>query len=1552
MALSGGHADKLGNRYEKWWTLYQLLRILEDNARSIRIEDPNPDKTEFVIQTTKREELHQAKRSKTEGSWTIADLGKNGQRLLKTIYSELVGNNKIFVFVSGTDAPQFREIIERSKDAKDLKEFQEVFLKAQKHSNSFDVLMQEFDSSDPETLFDILKRIQIETASENILEKLVQASLRGLFLEQPELIINSLWALIEKSVHQILTKPDVVNYLQRKGYQLRKLIHPKDSVQILKGITVKTLSAIEKRLINRSVISRDVSREIIEILKTEEKSNEIVLLGRAGGGKTSVLFECITELQKTNSNILYLGLDKIPQSSTTVELGENLGMEESPALLLNTATFKKNMPVILVLDQLDAMSITSGRNEFLFDVVENLLDEIQGFRRHRVIHVVLVCRKFDWENDHRLRRLTDKNHKQFQIIDFTPDEVKTSLEQAGFNHRNLSQSQIELLRIPQHLAVFLEAYDPNSTGETFISQKDLFDQYWETKKIAINQKLVGHPDSWIEIIHALVTEMSAMESLAVRKEFLDRFPENYIRIMSSEGVLTLENDQYSFGHESFFDYCSARLFVVDKNSLVEFLTNSEQHLFKRSQVRQILVYLRDSAFNQYIQELAALLNHEQVRVHIKDVALAVLFSAPNPNNDEWNLIKWWVDKRVKALKENSNSDKFTLLVWNRFIDSDSWFHLADALGLIETWLASGNKALLNTTMWYLERHQKQVGDGGDRGDRIVQLLAPYENMSEEWPRLFSELFRFTALERSRPLFELFIKFLKSGKLDDNTLPFSIYNNFWRNFYNMEEVHCDWLPEVIANWIHRRKVVFETNRKSGGSDSWFKNFANDEFGGKHILNAAQKAPIQYLELVLPEILSLSREAIYKSDSSPPLRDNVWRTPSINGLGFVDNALIHGVRESLELVSKQNYNYLKRVLGILLAEETYIANYFVLNIFTCNAKEMADFAVEELTTNTWRLQCGHSESPYWMAMQMLEKIAPCCSPERLNQLENIILGYNPDYEKEAGNQEYRGRAQRAFLSTIPSTLLSADANRRFQELQRKFSYSEQEPKEFKAYTVVSPISKPIAKIMTDEQWLKAIQTYSKEERARDWEHPEKGGALELSRMLEMMAKEEPIRFAKLCLRLPLDSNTHYLSGCLGGLRETDAPSDLKLELCKKAFQDARDSHGRAICDLLGSIDDSLSDDTVEMLKHFALNDPDPEIELWDGDATDGTVYYGGDPESHGINTTRGRAAEAIREIIRRDHKNLEKFKEYLPMMAKDPSLAVRICVAGIILEISSIDKTFSMELFDTLLTPLGDKDKQLLKLRDKLGVVGEVFNRLLSKHLRKDDLLFTSRSVDYFIYYNLKSQYKDLDKYLKRMVRSLDPEVQKSGARFLALASLYYPRLQKRVKRLLHRSSSFRFGIAQVASANITESEHRAWCESTLIKLFNDPDIEVRRQVGAFMSHLKTSPLDQYESLIRSLCESEAFAEGSYVLIQTLEDTTQKLPGIALHVCSQFLEKFSSEAKNIQTSFSGDVIGISKILFRTYHQHQNDKWAKKCLDTIDKMCLEDIHSVRTGFLEYER
>ena len=128
MTLSGGPADKLGNRYEKRWTMSELVRMLHDETDEIRIEIPGVEKAEFVVKAGAGREIHQAKRHRPGGKWSLAALAGDG--LLWTIGETLTDDENHFVFASGNEAPELSGLCEAARHAVSPEEFERDFLAA------------------------------------------------------------------------------------------------------------------------------------------------------------------------------------------------------------------------------------------------------------------------------------------------------------------------------------------------------------------------------------------------------------------------------------------------------------------------------------------------------------------------------------------------------------------------------------------------------------------------------------------------------------------------------------------------------------------------------------------------------------------------------------------------------------------------------------------------------------------------------------------------------------------------------------------------------------------------------------------------------------------------------------------------------------------------------------------------------------------------------------------------------------------------------------------------------------------------------------------------------------------------------------------------------------------------------------------------------------------------------------------------------------------------------------------------------------------------------
>ena len=387
MPRPGGPANKLGNRYEHWWTVSQLVRIMDGQAESIRIEAPNVDKAEFVIIVGDHRELHQAKRSRIDGKWSLSSLRKDG--LLWVMFDQLSkDSNMRFVFVSGSDAPELRELTERAADAENLEEFKDDIVQVQKHEKALTELKSSWQETDTATAYGILRRIEVRTIDERGLEELVQGSLRAQF-RNPHDVCDALRSIVEDSIHKTIDREFLISTLEGRGLPLRKLTKPDDAPSLITEVTTRYLKAARRKLIQGTLIHRASTRELLtKIRENTARGANCVLTGKAGGGKTGCVIECVEALRQDDNPVAVLAfrLDRLKPVASTKELGEQLGLEESPALVLTTAAEAVSGEAVLVIDQLDAVSTTSGRSADFFDVVEDLLSEVRSLRSRVRFH--------------------------------------------------------------------------------------------------------------------------------------------------------------------------------------------------------------------------------------------------------------------------------------------------------------------------------------------------------------------------------------------------------------------------------------------------------------------------------------------------------------------------------------------------------------------------------------------------------------------------------------------------------------------------------------------------------------------------------------------------------------------------------------------------------------------------------------------------------------------------------------------------------------------------------------------------------------------------------------------------------------------------------------------------------------------------------------------------------------------------------------------------------------------------------------------------------------
>ena len=203
MTLPGGPADKLGNRYETWWTVSELVRMLHGGTDAIRIEVPGVDKAEFVVTAGASREFHQVKRSHPTGRWSLAALRADG--LMSAVGKTLAGNQDRFVFASGSGARDLDDLSEAAHSAESVAEAEDVIFKTEKRKRGLEKLLECWGCDVP-TAVERLRRIQVHTIDERQLKEKVRWGVEALFLSDPHAVMAALRAMVADSVHSTITR--------------------------------------------------------------------------------------------------------------------------------------------------------------------------------------------------------------------------------------------------------------------------------------------------------------------------------------------------------------------------------------------------------------------------------------------------------------------------------------------------------------------------------------------------------------------------------------------------------------------------------------------------------------------------------------------------------------------------------------------------------------------------------------------------------------------------------------------------------------------------------------------------------------------------------------------------------------------------------------------------------------------------------------------------------------------------------------------------------------------------------------------------------------------------------------------------------------------------------------------------------------------------------------------------------------------------------------------------------------------------------------------------
>ncbi|MDE2987119.1 MAG: hypothetical protein OXT70_03580 [Chloroflexota bacterium] len=1503
MPRAGGEADKLGNRYESLWTVDAVLDLLGGNCIALVVE-PIGEETqgiEFTVAFRNGErEVHSIKRQQADGNWTIGRLTEtqaNGRSILGDLLRKASSDSAV-VFSSGTSATQLEELADRARKTDSL----DHFLESVQQNNALFARFR--DRIVPLCGSDLaahsrLARLRVRTKNEPELRTDVERRIRSMLrrtdhepLDDRELA-PSIGNFVLDHAGRTISAQMVWQWLQSQGLGPLQLIGDRATSEQIEKRNRLYLGEAEGRLINDDVIQRSEAEAALDQLLSARVS--VMLEGNAGGGKTCAFAQVVRSLKELGVPCLAIRLDRMAETDRPAStFGRNLGLPESPAITLGE--YAGGQPSVLCIDQLDAVSVVSARQQWAWDTFSELLEETQAYPNMRVL---FCCRTFDLEQDPRLRRLvTDKGLvTRIPVAELDEQAIRSAIESAGLGHRRLELGQMRILATPLHLYLFLEG--SRSDRLDFMGPGELYERYWRDKSRALDQV---RPGAWTTAVSALSELLSDRESLSAPMHLLDEHVET-LDVLASEGVVSISDDGVGFFHESFFDYAFARTFERRGRSLVDWLKSDAQFLFRRSQVRQVLGFLRRNGVDssQYLETLAGLLQDTGIRFHIKQLVLDWLGGLADPSEREW----WCLEASEDSLGERR---------WDPLRNSIAWFDLLSRLGVWNQWLGA-EAALRNRACWLLE--QEDVLNA--RADLIVPLV---RNAIPETEDIEAHLWQLANRARGythQEMRELLLELVSVGADERVERSPHLRRDLWAVLHALQPRNPAYVIQVLVAWYDREAELGEPQHQLTVLGRPSRHRRSSYWSEEVIKLAAEGDARRFAHAFWPRIGTLEQ-------AGPAGRRTRYRDRE-SAVGQLRDAVAQSLRQ-LAIDDPDE-------LDVILAPDGQTTSEWmdtvVVQAWSANPGRYADRLVEFLLDRPIRrlaLSGAHGIDSFVAASRIaIASVSPTCSDESFWRLEDAVLHTRPQWERM---RRQVGRTELTLLRCMPLQRLRTPARRRLQELERRFPNApergapdEEIEDDDRVGYASSPIPPEAVDRMTDDHWMGAVETYSGDELSAGTGR-NTSGAGALAHQLERVTRADPVRFARFAHQLQATHAPVYMRSILRGLTLAEDGShrqpeaDLVIAVVRRmiALQHPMDREvAWALRDAGGG---GLPEDILAVLIRMATTAPDPRQDDW---SEEGETAFS-EPEDQGLNSERGAAAAALASALFRDRGLWRQVKPAVITLAGDSVLAVRACAVDCFVAVMESD-------WDDAFTGF----------------------RLL---LQDADRLLGSRPVQRFLRYAMYQDYAAVRPILLQMLEATEPNVVECAARLITLVGLDEgtPLAQPDAARILEMGVAAREGAAQVYAQNAASDVVGTQCRQRLVTLFVDPDAGVRQQAARCWLHIEADEIPSYGALMREYIRARAFEDpegGRDYLPHCLSECGEPLP---TEFC-EYLERSLALRQTGGTTDAFDMYGLPDLAMRMYQETQSSELRSRILDTIDEMMKIGVFGVTEGVMRrFER
>ncbi len=858
-----------------------------------------------------------------------------------------------------------------------------------------------------------------------------------------------------------------------------------------------TLLSSQNLYIQNSFIKMPEINNINDFINSNDFEDDLlVLTGKPGIGKTAILSKIQNDLIQNKTTYLSIKCDKFDIEDKN-SFSKFFAVEN---ILHSIRQLSRKEQVIILIDQLDALSLTMSSNKKTVNIILEFIEQLKYISN---VKIIVSIREYDLKNDPLFKSLDNSNIVSIQLLSF--EYVNEKLKLFIKESEKINKTLIELLRLPLHLSIFIELYPIDNSCISIKTLQDLYDKLWEQK---IQDKEIDKSIRirMIKLLNSIVEKMNSLKKIEVPiLHYQDEY-EDELNILQSKNILNKEGNKISFFHQTFYDYAFARNFAQKEMSLYDYILTTSQDLSIREQFKQIIQFLRGTDEEKYLLELENIIYSDKVRFHIKLLLVSYLGSLDNPTDKEFNFIQ-------NLFQHDKKYERYFIESW---ISSD--------------WLISFKKANFFTDKNFEQYNLQYRLETfvNSKSNLVFEILDTCGcNIKIKSEAIMHSLERLDSWDDYN--FNIFKKY-ESLIYEDNFARFSL-EKLYKKVYSIDE---EYAINLFFNFLDLRiNEIDDTDRKEVLNHDWYEIF-------KFLI---KQNNIKILEMNLSAIYKISKK--FKNEYSKKeflITDKVfdylmWQFDDLHNstwalygktLKSVTALALNDKEEFLKLISPyKNINH-SSLITFLIFGYSQSPKEYKNEIFTLLTNKKL---LEELDLDY--------DNGYEFAL-LLNKSFKFFDEQEQKEVFNTIIQVSPKWQNRwsAGkyNGKYRGLKKYELLCQIDKEdIKKFNYIKEYQELQRKFHwYKFEKPHKSKGGWVGTPLDSSVYSKMSLNNWLQSMKVFDGKKSRKNDRDFLRGGKTEHYRQFEKEIIKNPDRFYPFLLILEQEEvHPDYLSAGLNGL-----------------------------------------------------------------------------------------------------------------------------------------------------------------------------------------------------------------------------------------------------------------------------------------------------------------------------------------------------------------------------------------------------------------------------------